>query len=184
MCARPALPVGSRGCVVATRPRMRELLAPRRGEKFALVSDVVTGDILLIDLGQLYVVMSDSTYEEELNREIVERARGDVLLLGFGIGFILQPLMVNPAVASITIIEKYQEVLDLCASQLTLSDKVRVILADALEWMPDMMFDVIYDDCDYAPGTAIDNCRRLAPWLKPNGEAIRWTPPESRGYYV
>lgn len=167
-----------------TRPRMREFLTPRRGERFALVNDVVTGDILLIDLEKLYVVMSDSTYEEVLNREIIERAKGDVLLLGFGIGFILQSLMNNLAVTSITIIEKHREVLDLCAAQLELPNKVRVILADALEWTPDMMFDVIYDDCDYEQGTVIDNCRRLKPWLKPNGEAIRWMPPEARGYYV
>jgi len=157
------------------------------------VNDVVTGDMLLVDCERLYVVMSDSMYEKELNREIVERARGDILSLGFGLGFILQPLMVNPAVTSITVIEKEQEVLDLVAAQLTLTDKVRVIIADALTWMPDRMFDVIYDDCDYTTddvvsaelaGRVSDNQRRLRPWLKPGGEYIRWTSPESRGFYV
>jgi len=172
---------------------MRNLLKARAGERFALVNDVVTGDMVLVDLQHLYIVMSDSTYEQELNREIIEKARGDVLSLGFGIGFILQPLMANPAVTSITVIEKEQEVLDLCMAQLKLDPKVRVILADALEWIPDRMFDVIYDDCNYMPGNIqrveeaggiSDNGRRLSPWLKEGGEYIRWTTPQERGYYV
>jgi hypothetical protein len=173
-------------------PRMRNLLTPKRGERFAIVSDVVTGDTLLVDMERLYVVMSDSVYEQELNREIIEKARGDVLSLGYGLGFIVQLLQVNPAVTSVTILEKEQEVLDLVGSQLTLAPHVRVVLADALEWTPDKMFDVIYDDCDYMPedirrvemtGITTDNRVRLAPWLKPDGEFIRWTTPQERGYY-
>lgn len=176
-----------------TPPRMRELLKPCRGERFALANDVVTGDMLLVDLERLYVVMSDSKYEWELNRAIIERARGDVLSLGFGLGFILQLLMQNPAVTSITVIEKEQEILDLVASQLELGGKVRIVLGDALEWTPDMVFDVIYDDCDYSAediervelsGVTSDNQRRLAPWLREGGEFIRWTPPQERGFYV
>lgn len=174
-------------------PRMRELLQPRRGERFALVRDVVTGDMLLVDLELLYVVMSDSQHEQRLNRRIIEGAHGDMLLLGYGLGFIIQLLMINPAVTSITIIEKQQEVLDLVASQLMLNEKVRVVLADALEWMPDMQFDVIYDDCDYLPediqrvelsGGVSDNGRRLTQWIKPGGEFIRWSDPHEAGIYV
>lgn len=172
---------------------MRNLLKPRMGDRFAIVSDVVTGDMLLVDTELLYVVMSDSIYEQQLNRKIIENARGDILLLGYGLGFIVQLLMVNPAVTSITIVEKQQEVLDLVASQLVLNDKVRVILANALEWMPDMQFDVIYDDCDYSPediqrieasGGVSDNGRRMKQWIKPGGEFIRWDDPHEAGIYV
>jgi hypothetical protein len=174
-------------------PRMRNLLTPKMGERFAIISDVVTGDTLLVDTVRLYVVMSDSKYEQELNREIIEKARGDVLLLGYGLGFIVQLLMINPAVTSVTIIEKEQEVLNLVGSQLKLNDKVRIILADALTWIPDMQFDIIYDDCDYTPEDIqkieishgqSDNSIRLAPWLKLSGEFIRWGDPRIRGFYA
>ena len=173
--------------------RMRTLLKPKRGKRFSLVNDHVTGDTLLIDNKELYVVMSDSKYEQELNSEIIEKAHGDVLSLGFGIGFILQPLMKMDKVKTITIIEKEQEVLDLVASQLVLNDKVRVILGDALNWTPDMPFDIIYEDCDYSSKEITqaqlkynqsDNSIRLAPWLKPDGEFIRFGEPKKEGFYV
>lgn len=176
-----------------TWPRMRNLLQPRRGERFALVADVVTGDMLLVDLELLYVVMSDSQHEQRLNSRIVTEARGDVLLLGHGLGFIVQLLMINPAVTSITIIEISSEIIELVKSQLTYNEKVRVILADALDWAPDMQFDVIYDDCDYLPedirrvelaGGVSDNGRRLKQWIKPGGEFIRWDDPHKAGIYV
>lgn len=163
---------------------MNTLLKARAGKRFALINDYVENIMLLIDLKLTYVVMSDSIQERELNTEIVEKASGDVLCLGFGIGFILQPLMNKPEVNSITVIELEPEILELCASQLVLNDKVRIIQADALLWQPDMMFDVIYDDCDYNPdlivkhelnGIHTDNKDRLAPWLKPDGLFIRWS---------
>jgi len=162
---------------------MNTLLQPRTGKKFALIRDYTEDTMLLVDLKANYVVMSDSVQEREFNTEIVEKAYGDVLTLGFGMGFILQPLMVKPEVKSITVVELEQEVLDLCASQLKLNEKVRIIKADALEWIPDMKFDVIYDDCDYQPelirkwelkGVHTDNRDRLSPWLKNDGLFIRW----------
>jgi spermidine synthase len=177
---------------MADWPRMRKLLTPKRGERFAIVSDVVTGDTLLVDLERLYVVMSDSVYEKELNREVVEKAHGDILSLGFGLGILLQLFEPNPAVTSITIIELNQEVLDLVMSQLHLSPKTRVILANALDWIPDRQFDIIYDDCDITiedmkahdeVGISSDTKKRLSPWLNPGGEFIRWKNPSERGFY-
>ena len=164
--------------------RMNTLLKPKTGKRFALVYDYVEDTMLLIDLKANYVVMSDSFQERELNAEIIEKAYGDILLLGFGMGFILQPLMKKPEVKSITIIEIDPEILDLCASQLVLTDKVRIIIDDAFAWTPDMMFDVIYDDADYQPeiimkhelnGLHTDNGERLDKFLKPNGIYIKWS---------
>ena len=162
---------------------MNTLLKPKTGKRFALISDYVEDTTLLVDLQANYVVMSDSIQERELCQEFIEKAHGDVLNLGFGMGFILQPLMNKHDVKSITVIELEPEIIDLCASQLTLNDKVRVILADAFSWKPDMMFDVIIDDADYQPelvkmhelnGLHTDNKERLTPWLKPGGVFLRW----------
>jgi len=170
-------------CMVVNWTRMNTLLKPRTGKRFALISDYVMDTMLLIDLKLNYVVMSDSIQEKELNRKFIENAHGDVLSLGFGMGFILQPLMNKPEVNSITVIEIEPEIIELCASQLSLNDKVRVIVADALLWEPDMMFDTIIDDADYNPELIrkheenhihTDNQDRLRRWLKPNGTYLRW----------
>lgn len=164
-------------------PRLVDTLQPRTGERFALVRDLVTGTMLLVDLVVGYVVMSDSVPEREMNATIIERAHGDVLCLGYGLGFIFGPLVARPEVRSVTVLELRPEVLTLVASQQDFGPKLRVVQADSLTWQPDMAFDVIWDDCDYMlaeiiaaerAGVPSDNARRLAPWLKPGGLFLRW----------
>lgn len=162
---------------------MSTVLRPRTGSRFSLVRDYVEDVMQLIDTERCYVVMSDSWQEREMNAPAIENARGDVLCLGFGIGMILLPMAELPSVSSITVIEKEQEVLDLVMTQLSLSPKVRVIVADALRWQPSTTFDFVWDDCDYAPGDIAsceeagersDNRFRFAPWINPGGEYLKW----------
>jgi spermidine synthase len=150
----------------------------------AIVHDTVADTMLLIDLDELYVVMSDSQAEKEFNREVVEKARGDVLLLGFGLGFILIPIMNNPKVTSITIVEIEPEVIELVASQIILNDKVQIVMGDALLYVPDKQYDIIYFDPDI-PSERITELEtqhintepvsHFTPYLKPNGEVICWS---------
>ena len=154
--------------------KMNGLLKPKVGKEFALIYDFFENDLLLIDLKRGRIVMSDSGRLQELYVPVVEAAHGDVLLLGFGMGFTLLPIMNKPEVTSVTVVEREQEILDLCASQLKLNDKVRIILDDAITYEPDMMFDLINDDCDYEPiefkfDPYSYNKERLKQWLKPDG---------------
>jgi len=164
-------------------PRMIELLQPCTGQRFALVRDGVAGTMLLVDLREHYVVMSDSRPEQEMNAPIVEQGYGDVLCLGYGLGFIFGPLVAKPDVRSVTVIELESEVLQLVASQQDFGPKLRIIQANALTWQPDMSFDVIWDDCDYSvelrmqlerQGFISDNARRLKAWLREGGLYLRW----------
>ena len=160
---------------------MNTLMQPKNGKRFCLVNDHQENTMVLIDTVNHYVVMSDSVREKDFNSEIIDKAYGDVLCLGFGIGFVLQPLIKKEEVKSITVIEKYQDVLDVCASQFTFPDKVRIIHADAVTWQPDMKFDVIWDDCDWlvdqgeiVVGGPYEASVRLKEYLNPDGLYLKW----------
>lgn len=94
------------------------------------------------------VVMSDTQMEKSTNSFVMNYAHGDVLIGGLGIGMILLEIDKNPSVTSITVIEKYADVIELVGSQLPLSDKVTIINADVFEWKPPKgtRYDCIYMD--------------------------------------
>lgn len=94
------------------------------------------------------VVMSDTIHERRSNSTIVEKAEGDVLIAGFGIGMILVPILLNPKVKTVTVVEISPEVPKMVLPYLPNSDKLTVIYADIMEWKPPkgQMWDVIYFD--------------------------------------
>lgn len=100
----------------------------------------------LIVNGQLY--MSDTPMEKRTNVEFVIKATGDVLIAGLGLGLIVHPLAAKPDVTSITIIEKYQDVIDLIAPTLPKNVKINIICADIFEWVPEkgQKWNTIYFD--------------------------------------
>ena len=91
--------------------------------------------VRLIDKNEKFYgcVMSDTPMEHRTNYEILNKANGDVLIGGLGIGMILIPLMQKEEVKSITIVEKYQEIIDMVGSQLPLNDKVKIINGDIFD---------------------------------------------------
>jgi hypothetical protein len=99
---------------------------------------------LFVD-GQLY--MSDTDMEQRSNNEVVWKANGNVLIAGLGLGMILKPLIEKPEVTHITVIEKYQDVVDMIAPYWK-NEKITIICADIFEWKPekDQKFDTIYFD--------------------------------------
>lgn len=92
------------------------------------------------------LLMSNTPMEKRTNLEFLMKANGDVLIGGLGLGLIVLPLQEKENVKSITIIEKSQEVIDLVASQLPLTDKVKIICADVYNYIPDIKYDTIYLD--------------------------------------
>jgi hypothetical protein len=91
--------------------------------------------------GQLY--MSDTPTEQRENQELLDRARGDVLIAG--IGMVLVPLLANPAVTSVTVVEMDPDVVALVAPYFP---EVNVVTADFLKWsaLPGVRWDTIYFD--------------------------------------
>jgi len=94
------------------------------------------------------VVMSDTLHERRTNIEVVRRAEGDVLVAGFGIGMILVPMLLNPKVTSITVVEISPEVPGMVLPYLPNKEKLSVIYADIMEWEPPRgkKWDIIYFD--------------------------------------
>lgn len=96
-------------------------------------------------------MMSNTPMEQDTNTSIVHSARGDMLIAGLGIGLILIPILKNPEVRSVTVIELEQDVIDLVLPQLKSIEgfeKLTVIQADIFQWKPPKgkMWDIIYFD--------------------------------------
>jgi hypothetical protein len=105
-----------------------------------------TGDYCqLVIRGQ--TVMSDTYLEQSTNREVVYQARGDILIAGLGIGFILVPMLAKEGVTSITVIEKHQEVIDLVSPHFS-DPRLSIIQDDIFKWKPikGSTYDIIYFD--------------------------------------
>tara|TARA_Y100001938_G_scaffold144104_1_gene218137 strand:+ start:3656 stop:4180 length:525 start_codon:yes stop_codon:yes gene_type:complete len=110
---------------------------------------VVSGDetVLYQNIGGEWMnIMDDSGLEAEQATEFLSAATGDVLLAGLGLGMVLQPLIDNQNVTSITIIEKYQDVIDLVSPHIVSSKTINIVNDDIYTWNPDKNYDVAWFD--------------------------------------
>ena len=137
------------------------------------IPDGVSGDYKVVNEGsatKLYqlidsewlVIMEDSELEAEQADSFLTAATGDVLVAGLGLGMVVQPLIDNNSVTSVTIVEKFQEVTDLVWSHVPQSSKVRLISGDIHTWTPDKDFDVAWFDSFICP---IDGTDSIGPYL-------------------
>jgi len=135
------------------------------------------------------VMMSDTRMERLSNSHVVRHAKGDVLISGLGLGMLLVPILAKPEVTSLTVLEKYQDVIDIVLPQLQAKlppehmAKLKVVLADVLEFkvkeLGGQKFDVVYHDI--WPDICTDNLtevtalkRKFAKSLKPEGWQGAW----------
>lgn len=107
---------------------------------------MVTGNYtrLVVD-GTL--MMSDTRMERLTNKHFIQEANGDVMIAGLGIGLVIRNIIDKPEVRSVTVYEKYQDVIELVGPKLQ-HPKLRIVQADILEYKPakDELYDVIYFD--------------------------------------
>lgn len=114
--------------------------------------------------------MSLSPHEIESQELGCRYARGHTVVMGLGMGWVAVNMALNPKVHRVTIIERDPEVIELfrhCRAMEGLADnitdKIRIVLADALEWRPDKPVDFLYADiwrCLEEPQT-LDEVRRM-----------------------
>lgn len=92
-------------------------------------------------------VMLDTMNELQTHLNFMLRARGHVLKTGLGLGCVVRGLLVNPAVESVTVIERDADVLKLVAPYMP-KDRVEIIHADAMKWCAetDRQFDCAWHD--------------------------------------
>lgn len=82
------------------------------------------------------VIMSNTPMEQRTCVSVVQRAYGDVLIGGFGLGMIVLAMQDKPEVKSITVLENNKEIINEIADILPLNDKVKVFYADVFDWKP------------------------------------------------
>ena len=120
-----------------------------RAEGFAaLRQGIPQGDYirLMVD-GSL--MMSNTPMEKRTSMDFVINAHGDVLICGLGIGLVIIPLLVRDNVKSITVLEKYQDVIDCVLPQIEKHDvngKLKVIHQDCFEFTTKDKYDTIFID--------------------------------------
>ena len=151
-------------------PQMAEIIKPSEGERFSLGVFSITEDearlsalramvnrhrdimvspgsyVKLIDKQKHEIVMSDTDMERMTNREFLRKANGHVLIGGLGIGMILLAAQEKPEIQTITVLEKYSEVIELLTPSLPINDKVKIINADVFDWKSPQKYDTIYMD--------------------------------------
>lgn len=97
------------------------------------------------------VMMSDTPMERNTNHNFLCSAHGDVLIFGLGLGLIILPLLKDSDVKSITVIELYQDLIDIVEpilSEHDVDNKLNIIQGDCFEYHNEIPKDTKYD-CIY-----------------------------------
>lgn len=137
--------------------------------------------------GSLEVMMSNTQLEYRTNKAFVDRAHGDVLMVGLGIGMLIKPLTDKPEVKSLTVIEKEPDVIAMVKPHYEKTPKLRIFEANAHDFEPGDLMGNLPDrwDCvllDIWPNISSDNLRemkklhgRYAQWLNEGGFVKCWS---------
>lgn len=124
---------------------------------------VSAGDYVKLSVGGT-LMMSDTPMERMTNMEFIDKAKGDVMIAGLGIGLILEnlkPKVESGEVKSIVVYEKFQDVIDLVYP--IYSDMpLEVRCEDILTYKPPKgeEYDTIY--FDIWPNISTDNLPEMA----------------------
>lgn len=97
------------------------------------------------------IMMSDTPMERNSNRDFVINANGNVLVFGLGLGLIILPLLSDPNIKSIRVVELYQDLIDIVAPVLKpydINNKLDIRQGNAFEYVLEkgLKFDTIYFD--------------------------------------
>lgn len=135
----------------------------KEGNWSAIRSGIPTGNYVRL-CNRFDCMMSNTPMEERTNLDFVLHANGDVFIAGLGIGLIVLPVQEKENVRSITILEKYPEVIELVGKQLPLNNKVKIIHGDVFEYEfpKGTKFDTIYFDIwDYVDSDVYEEMKLL-----------------------
>lgn len=168
----------------------------KKGYRIALRDGIPPGKYVRL-VHKNETLMSNTPMEIKSNTTFCERANGDVLIGGLGIGMIVLPIMEKENVRSITILEKNQEVIDIIAPQLNFNKKVHIIKADVFAWEPEdgTLYDCIYLDIwphvnlDIYTNEMYPLKQRYRKYLKPSSQSLNrfircWAEKEARRQIV
>jgi hypothetical protein len=118
-------------------------------------------------------IMSNTPAEMRDLLEFRQRATGDVLINGLGLGIAAQIALEKAAVFTVTVIEISEEVIALVAPYIT-DHRLRVVHGDALKWTPprglrwNVVWHDIWDDI------CADNLNEIAKLHRRYGRRCDW----------
>jgi hypothetical protein len=99
------------------------------------------------------IMMSDTPMERNTNYDFIQKANGDVIIFGLGLGLVIVPLLKKENIKSILVVELHQDLIDLVEPILKQHDpenKLKIIQGDCFEVhnkIPkEQKFDSIYGD--------------------------------------
>lgn len=122
------------------------------------------------------LMMTDTRMERRTNSEVVWKAKGNVLIAGLGLGMILHPILAKKEVESVTVIEKYADVIALIEPTVR-HKKLSIIEADIYDWKPakGTKFDTIYFDIWAEQSTdCLEDMRKLHCRFRPYKVTEGW----------
>ena len=91
-------------------------------------------------------IMQDTHKEYAEHQPLWDGATGDVLIGGLGLGLVHQKLIDNPHVTSVTVVEKYQDVIDLVWNNCPKDSSFTLIHADITTWKITGNYDYVWID--------------------------------------
>ena len=122
--------------------------------------------------------MWDIPIEQKVQRGIADKAYGDVLCAGYGLGLVQKYLLENPKVKSVTTVEKYKQVID---ENLKVFNKIHggVVVEDFFKYTGEQQYDCIIGDiCDDIMPDYLQDYKvfkqRTMDLLKPDGKMFQW----------
>jgi len=90
--------------------------------------------------------MTDAEFECRTSIPFERAARGDVLVIGLGLGLGIRPVLIKRSVRSVTVLEINEDVIALIAPTIR-HPKLRIVKGDAYSWRPPKArFDLVYFD--------------------------------------
>ena len=121
--------------------------------------ELFSGDFCKLTHGKT-IVMTDTGGERYSNTEIVNKAHGNVLIAGLGLGMILTKILPKPEVKSVTVVEISNDICHLVLPHLAkyMGDfitKLRVDHDDIFRYTPTEKYETVYFDIwnDYSGDT-------------------------------
>lgn len=145
------VPEGIKGVATVDHFEVSEEASKRTAMRFWRDEYVPTGVYARLTVNGT-LMMTDTEMEWRTCAAAVYAANGDVLLGGLGIGMVLAGILQKPEVRSVTVVEKYQDVIDLVEAPLRQNipeaQKLTIVCADILEWKPPkgQTWDTLYFD--------------------------------------
>lgn len=118
-------------------------------------------------------VMSNTKSEIWDHRHFVRTAKGNILINGLGLGCVIEDLLKKDEIKSITVIEKYKDVIDLVFPHIK-DSRVKVINECAFEYKPkkEDKFDCVWHDIwDYITS---DNLPEMEKLHRKYGRKTEW----------